>query len=443
MQVMDMLDVSDEKSYNAGIEAARAVAEVQAASWEDRKRLAGTSNDIAILRALSELNDPDIDRFLLKNEHTSPRTLRIIAEHKCKELTSAQTDEYKATKEELAVLDIMKHPNVDSELLKTLSIQQSWIIRYAVTMKVGTPMEVLRQLAKDRNLAVRAMASSRLDIPADDCFKPLVGCSQLNKKFETLVTRMSSCIGLADEISVDIGFDEKNKEYEYRPSDEFSRDCAKAFGELRTRVAAKYVSTARREHFPNVDVSDHDFSAMMATFGDMHFDAHLIAAKLKEIIDQRTNISMIELLDKAKHLLPNVTRKEDNPSWHIANRPEDILKGSRLKLRAFVRDSPDIDYASIDYDVVEQIAALDKISKVVLAGVDPATVTSNIPTLLSGRRTPGAVFCKIWVGEPRGILAIRMFRNDRFDAQYTNAERARKVAEVLVSPTEAFASRSP
>jgi hypothetical protein len=92
---------------------------------------------------------------------------------------------------------------------------------------------------------------------------------------------------------------------------------------------------------------------------------------------------------------------------------------------------------------VEQITALDKISKVVLAGVDPATVTSNIPTLLSGRRTPGAVFCKIWVGEPRGILAIRMFRNDRFDAQYTNVESARKVAEVLVSSTEAFASRSP
>jgi hypothetical protein len=253
---------------------------------------------------------------------------------------------------------------------------------------------------------------------------------------------MSSCIGLADEISVDIGFDEKNKEYEYRPSDEFGRNCAKAFGELRTCVAAKYVATIREEHLPNVDVSDYDFPQMMATFGDMHFDAYLIAAKLKELIDQRSSISMTELLDKAKHLLPNVTRKEDSPSWHIANRPEDILNGSRLKLRAFVRQTPGLDYASFDFDLVEQIAALDKISKVVLAGADPATVTSDIPRILRGRRTPSAVFCRIEVDEPHGILAIRVFRNDRLDVQYANQESARKVAEVLVSPTETFTSHS-
>jgi hypothetical protein len=171
----------------------------------------------------------------------------------------------------------------------------------------------------------------------------------------------------------------------------------------------------------------------MAAFGDLHFDAYLIASRLKELIEQRSTLSMEELLNKARRLLPYVKQETGPSSWGPANKPEHILDGARLRLRAFVRNTPGIDLAYPDYETVEQIAALDRISRVVLDNADPAIVTSNIPRILADLRRPSTVFRKIRVGEQGGMLTIRFYRNDRFDVQYRDESSARKVAETLVS----------
>jgi hypothetical protein len=427
-----MLDVSDKESCKTGIEMAQALSKINAASYEKRRRLAAISDDPALLTALSDLDNLDVERLLLMNSSTPNRALAAIARHRCKRLTPPQSDDYEVTKDEIAVLDIIRHPNVDSKILGMFSSQHNWAIRYAVAMKENTPMHILNQLAKDENLAVRAMASSRLSIPVheDDDVEWPISCSQLNKTVGALIARLSSCIDLADEASADMGFVEK---YEYRLSDEFRRDCVKAFSELRDRIIARYVAMAQQKYFPNLDTSRYDFARVMAAFGDMHFDAYLMAVKLKELMERRSTIAMAELLSKARSLLPYVEGVSPLSSWGPASKPEQIQDGARLKLQAFVRSISDINSAYLEFETVEQIAALNKVSKVVLNNADPATVTSNISRILHDMRTPREVFRKIRIGEPCGILAVRFYRNHRFDVQYANEENARRVAEALVS----------
>jgi hypothetical protein len=427
-----MLDVSDEDSYNEGVEIAQALSRIDAVSYEERKRLAATSDDPALLTVLSDLDDSDVERLLLMNSSTPNRALTTIARRQCKRLMPPQPSDYEVTKDEAAVLDVIRHPNVDSKVLEILSRQHNWAIRYAVAMKNTTPTQILNQLAKDENLAVRAMASSRLSIPVreDEDVEWPISCSQLNKMVGALIARLSSCIDLADEASADMGFAEK---YEYRLSDEFRRECVKAFSELRDRIIARYVAMVRQECFPNLDTSRYDFARVMAAFGEMHFDAYLIAVKLEDLMQRRSTIAMAELLSKARSLLPYVKGEPPLSSWEPASKPEQILNRARLKLQAFVRSVSEINSAYPEFETVEQIAALGKVSKVVLSNADPATVTSNISRILHDMRTPREVFRKIRIGEPCGILAVRFYRNHRFDVEYANEESARKVAEALVS----------
>ena len=430
-----MLDVSDEDSYNAGTEVARALSKINAASYEERRRLAATSKDPALLTALSEVDeffDPDLERLLLMNSITPARALTTIARRRCKRLTPPGPDEYEVTKDEAAVLDIIRHPNVDPETLAMLSSQHSWAIRYAVAMEEYTPTQVLDRLAKDENLAVKAMASSRLGVPVEEeeTLKLPISCSQLDKKITALAGRLSSCVSLSSKISSDLGLSE------FPPSDEFERDSVKAFSELRRRITERYVAMAQQKYFPNLDISRYDFPKLMAAFGDMHFDAYLIAVKLKELMGHRSTIAIAELLSKARQLLPYLTRESPLSSWGPANQPEQVLEGARLKLQAFVHSIPDLNITYPEFETVEQIAALDKVTKVVLENADPATVTSNMSTILSDMRTPREVFRKIRIGEPFGILAIRFYRNHRFDVQYASEENARKIAEALMSTSK-------
>jgi hypothetical protein len=189
----------------------------------------------------------------------------------------------------------------------------------------------------------------------------------------------------------------------------------------------------RQECFPNLDTSRYDFARVMAAFGEMHFYAYLIAVKLEDLMQRRSTIAMAELLSKARSLLPYVKGEPPLSSWEPASKPEQILNRARLKLQAFVRSVSEINSAYPEFETVEQIAALGKVSKVVLSNADPATVTSNIARILHDVRTPREVFRKIRIGEPCGILAVRFYRNDRFDVEYANEESARKVAEALVS----------
>jgi hypothetical protein len=208
----------------------------------------------------------------------------------------------------------------------------------------------------------------------------------------------------------------------------FSRKCFDALREMRDNIIHHHAALMQRRYIPNVSLETDDIRKAMAAFGANYFDAYMIAAKVKQLMEKSSELSMKEIVDKARGLLPYAY--SDNHSWGPASKPELILNGRRLKLKCHVSTYGD-DHASIDTKHMESIEALDKISKIVLNGIDPAKVASRIAERLFHRRSGGEIFTKIPCAGP--IVSIRFFKNGNFSVEYQDEESARKVAEAFVS----------
>jgi len=434
-----MIDVSNENTRKLGPAFAKAAAEVEAASYTDRRRLAATSDDEAILTVLSEKISDDYDadavRMLLQNEHTPLIALKKITNSRTAEYAS-EISQMKSTKEdpeatpsEGVILSVMQHRNADERLLASLSKHPSWKIRYGVAMQPRTSKETLKELTEDQNLAVRAMASKRLELPAvDEDLGIQTTCSELNRTFGKICKNLSANKKLIEDLTKQL----KMTDETFGFSDSFFRDCVTALEELRTRVVHRYVAMVQKKHLPNLDLSSYEdkFPKLMDAFSHTHFDAYMMAAKLKELTEKRSTLSLSELQKDAKELLPYVT---DLMGWSYghgpANKPEQILDGKRLRLRAYF--SLIGEYSSVDYKIVNQIEALDQFSTVVLTNADPATVRSSVSTIVYSRRGPRQIFQKILIGG--SVTAIRFYKNGTFIAEYASPEDAEKVAKALVS----------
>ena len=441
-----MIDVSDETTRTLGHAFAEALAKVEAASYTDRRRLAATSDDEAILIVLSEKVSDDYDadavRMLLQNEHTPLIALKKITNSRTAEYAS-EISQMESTKKDLettpsedAILSVMQHRNADERLLASLSKHLSWKIRYGVAMQPRTMKETLKELAEDQDLAVRAMASKRLGLPAiDDGLGVQPNCLELNQAFERIRRNLFSSKKLADTLAKQFMEGVDDEKFDYSGAEHFHRSCVEALKELKTRVVHLYMSRVRAKHLPNLDLSSHEekIPKLMDVFDDTHFDAYIMATKLRKLIDQRTALSLSELRKDARELLPYVT---DTRGWSYghgpANKPEQILDGKRLKLRAYFSHIGE--YSSVDYKIVRQVQALDKLSTVISTQADPATVRSYVSEILASRRGSRQIFQKIVIDNGGiGLLTVRFYKNGTFIAEYASSEDAEKVAKALVS----------
>jgi len=438
-----MIDISDKNTRKLGPVFAEAAAKVEAASYTERRRLAATSDDEAILTVLSEKVSDDYDddavRMLLENEHTPLIALKKITDSRTTEYASeisqrrSAKGDLETTPSENVILSATKHRNMDEHLLASLSKHPSWKIRYGVAMQPRTTKETLKELAEDQNLAVRAMASKHLGLPAiDDDLDVQPNCLELNQTFERIRRNIFSSKKLADTLGKKLR--ETDDRFDYSGAEEFHRSCVTALQELKKRIVHQYMNRVRVKHLPNLDLSSHEekIPKLMDAFNDTHFDACIMASKLRELIDQRTTFSLSELRKDARELLPYVTDPEKGSYEHRpANKPEQILDGKRLKLRAYIRLIGD--YSSVDYKIVHQVQALDKLSTVTLTQADPATVGSCIPEILASRRGSSGIFRKIVIDNGGiGLIAIRFYKNGMFIAEYASSEDAKKVAKALV-----------
>lgn len=224
----------------------------------------------------------------------------------------------------------------------------------------------------------------------------------------------------------------------YDPFDEVFRKFGEALDALREKLSAEYESLVHRTLIPNVNLEKYDFADLMKKFGIDHFDAFIIAGELKTLFDQRATVSLNQILNDARSLLPYVSDKSrlasGSPEWAPASKPEHIVKGRRLELRfhRFHIYGGNDDHASVDSEGIPQVAAIDQLSRVILGGADPGTVESTISQILFRTRTAPELFKKISIGGSSPIVAIRIFKSGRFDVAYASEEDARRVAEVLV-----------
>jgi hypothetical protein len=274
------------------------------------------------------------------------------------------------------------------------------------------------------------MASKRLGLPVvDENLGVQTSCSDLNRTFEKVRKTLFSNRKLTDTLMKQLAMTDET----YGFADQFFRDCVEAVEELRTRVVHRYVAVVKKKNLPNLDLSSYEdkFPKVMGAFDKAYFDAYLIAAKLKELTEKRTTLSLSELREQARKLLPYVTDPTaDYSDRHgPASKPEHILDGKRLKLRAYIRLIGD--YSTIDYEIVNQVEGLEQLSTVVLKNADPATITSHISTILLSRQGPRQIYQKILIGS--SITAVRFYKNGTFLAEYASVEDAEKVAKALVS----------
>jgi hypothetical protein len=439
-----LIDVSTETTRKLGPAFARAAAEVEAAGYTDRRRLAGTSEDEAILAVLGERAsasgdyDDDVVRMLLENKHTPLIALENIAASRTSEYTSevAQMkdegrENLELTPPERVILSVMHHRNADTSLLVSLSKHPSWKIRYGVAMQPHITEETLKELTEDENLAVKTMALKRLDLPAvDDGLGVKPNCAELNATFEKIRRNILSSKKIADTLAKQFKDPDDESRLDYSGAEQFHDKCVDALKELKTRAVHLYVSRVRAKHLPNLDLSAQQdkFPTLMDAFDDTHFDAYIIASAMLTLVAQRAILSLSELEENARKLLPYVSfNNERGP----ACQPDQILDGKRLKLHAYLDHF--IDEYSIPYETLERVEALDQFSTVVLTNADPATVKCKIAERLHYRR--GADICrKISVGDgTSGLVAIRFFKNGNFIAEYASPEEAEKVAKALVA----------
>lgn len=436
-----MIDISDENTRKLGPAFAKAAAEIEAAGYTDRRRLAATSDDEAILTVLSEKVSDDYDddavRMLLENEHTPRIALKKIIDSRTTEYASeisqrlSTEEDLELTPSEKVILSAMQHRNSDEHLLASLSKHPSWKIRYGVAMQPRTTKENLKELTEDQNLAVRAMASKRLDLPAvDDGLGVKPNCAELNQTFEKIRRNILSSKKIADTLAKQFKDPDDDTRFDYSGADQFHRSCVDALKELKTRAVHLYVSRVRAKHLPNLDLSAQQdkLPTLMDAFDDTHFDAYIIASALLALVAQRAGLSLSELEKNARELLPYVSY---NNKHGPACQPEQILDGKRLKLRAYLHHF--INEYSISSETLEQVEALDQLSTVVLTNADPATVKCKVAERLHYGR--GAdISRKISVGDGiSGLVAIRFFKNGNFIAEYASPEEAEKVAKALVS----------
>jgi hypothetical protein len=440
-----LIDVSTETTRKLGPAFARAAAEIEAAGYTDRRRLASTSDDEAILAVLGERasapNDYDDDtvRMLLENEHTPLIALENIAASRTSEYASEVSQMRDKSREDLELippervtLSVMRHRNADTSLLASLSKHPSWKIRYGVAMQPCTTEETLKELTGDQNLAVKAMALKRLGQPTvDDELGVQPNCTELNQTFEKIRRNILSSKKIADTLVRQFKDPDDDTRFDYSGVDQFHGSCVDALKELKTRAVHLYVSRVRAKHLPNLDLSAQQdkLPTLMDAFDDTHFDAYIIASALLALVAQRAGLSLSELKEKARELLPYVNY---NNKHGPACQPDQILDGKRLKLRAYLDHF--IDEYSVPSNTLERVEALDQFSTVVLTNADPATVKCKIAERLHYRR--GADICrKISVGDgTSGLVAIRFFKNGNFIAEYASPEEAEKVAKALVTP---------
>ena len=254
-----MIDVSDETTRTLGHAFAEALAKVEAADYLERRRLAATSDDQKILIVLSETasDDRDVVRMLLENSHTPPIALKKIVEHKTAGMCETSSgklgrEDLEVTEDENAILDAMKHRNADDNLLTLLSKDSSWHFRYGVAMQTQTSQEILEELTRDSNLAIRAMASKRLGLPVvDENLGVQTSCSDLNRTFEKVRKTLFSNRKLTDTLMKQLAMTDET----YGFADQFFRDCVEAVEELRTRVVHRYVAVVKKKNLPNLDLS--------------------------------------------------------------------------------------------------------------------------------------------------------------------------------------------
>jgi hypothetical protein len=401
-----------------GARIAEAAAKIGSLEYAEQVRLAATTKNGLELEVLADFDGQQIVECILDNPFTPAAALEKLL----KRYDAASNEDVLRS----FIFRIATHPGTRGALQEYLSKHHRWEIRYAIAMRTDASVEVLETLANDGHLAVKAMASRSLGLPpVDDGFDLMeMRCAELNQTFEQFLQGLKTQKILVDKLVESFGMEKDG----YDQFNGFSRKCFDALREMRDNIIHHHAALMQRRYIPNIDLETEDIEKTMAALGADHFDAYIIAAKVKQLMEKSSELSMEEIRNRARELLPYAY--SDDRYWGPASKPELILNGRRLKLKCHVSTYGD-DHASIDTKHMESIEALDQIGKIVLNGIDPAKVASRIAERLFHRRTQDTIFTKIQTGSP--MLSLRFFKNGTLIVEYESEEMARKVAEAFVS----------
>jgi hypothetical protein len=112
----------------------------------------------AVLKALKEVNTPDVSKLLLQerkelatNPNTPPETLTILAR-----------DEYSGVR-----WNVARNPNTPPETLTILARDENYDVRRRVALNPNTPPETLTSLARDKDCLVRWRVANNPNTPPE------------------------------------------------------------------------------------------------------------------------------------------------------------------------------------------------------------------------------------------------------------------------------------
>lgn len=201
----------------------------------------------------------------------------------------------------------------------------------------------------------------------------------------------------------------------------------------KTKLVRELAKILNEPLCPNVNINPEEVEKEMVKEFKDGFCAEWIQTHIKtKYAAKQGEIALEQILANASKIVPYV--RKENGDWGKADKPEHILKGKKLCLKASVYDDRWGKHLET-YRYVEAFVALEKLVLITLKNEIPATVQSHClrEILQEANSLRGAMVDTFFKTHQTNntIKSIRFFKNGNVQVEFGNAEEALKIAEVL------------
>jgi len=194
---------------------------------------------------------------------------------------------------------------------------------------------------------------------------------------------------------------------------------------LKRAALRRIISLMLQENLSNSGVTVENLIGALDEKDIKSFNFEKAINLVRELEKDAAKLSIEAIIQEARQLLPYLIGKDG--CWGPARSREEILDDHEITLRGFTWDSL---WKRVSFNAdrcFRQVAALDKLTKIVFAKIDPRTVTSDAEARLFTTRED------LYAGGRQfRYFVVRFFKNDKIKVRFITEAQAETIADVLV-----------
>jgi len=178
------------------------------------------------------------------------------------------------------------------------------------------------------------------------------------------------------------------------------------------------VKKEHQTYCPNITINVAEITEKVnKKYGALEFSSTFIKNYIRtHYLKKSDKLSYEEILQEARKMLPTIWVKFGQRKVKL----EDILQKNRLSLKLY--------WGSYSYENSTRLAAIEKLTKIVIEGESPTTVRATQLSI----RYQGDELYRTHEIYGKNIVKARPYKNGKFLLWFKDEETARKVAEALI-----------